>query len=224
MICDGLYSSSTRKSRRSLFSEDSFIARLELGYGRCEQVVGVASKPPKDLFALQNLWDEAEAKNQKEDAKAHSCLCWHKRKCTMMAQNGQSSPRPAPRRIVAVEEDEALAVAAQQQEEDFIPGPPEVPSSTASLGSSGSGGKRGSLFLRVLNVSGKGRINKKQQQQTQQQIEDELRLSGTDHDQHEYVAGAGILASREDLAMAPEDCKLQVVDAGGILIVLLLAS
>ena len=118
-----------------------------------------------------------------------------------MPQNGSPRPPASHRRIVAVEEDaEEDAVLV----EDCIPGPAAGPGRSVSAGSlsnssSGGGGQRsrGSLIQRVLNVSGKGRSRGRQQ--------DELQVSSSDHRQ--YVAGSGILASREDLNMAPEDCE-----------------
>lgn len=102
-------------------------------------------------------------------------------------------PQNGLRSIVAVEEDD--------HEEDFIPGPPSYSmapnSGGASLGSSGAG-QRGSILSRVLNISGK--------RAPATRIVDDLQLSSTDH--KEYVAGSGILASRDDLNMAPEACKL----------------
>jgi len=102
-----------------------------------------------------------------------------------------------PSRIVAIEEEEP---------EDFIPGPPPSSSSRerqhsggASVGSSGGGRSRGSLISRVLNISGK-RAN----HNNSPTVDDGLQLSQTDHG--EYMAGSGILASREDLNMAPEAC------------------
>ena len=114
-----------------------------------------------------------------------------------MTQNGSN-----PSRIVAVEDEEDDAHNHPDLDvDDDIPGPPashKRHSSAGSMGSSGGGGgvsrSRGSIISRVLNISSGKRSPHV----------DALQLSNTDHG--EYVSGSGILASREDLNMAPEAC------------------
>lgn len=115
--------------------------------------------------------------------------------------NGNSNNR-----IVAVEEDEFLQHALTTPEEDFIPGPPSKrpttnPSSGSSVGSSGGGHRYGSILGRVLNAS-KGKTARAKSNSDQHDV---LQLSNTDHKL--YMAGSGILASREDLNLSSEACK-----------------
>ena len=122
---------------------------------------------------------------------------------------------PSSAQIVAVEdEEEDLNV-----DDDYIPGPPPTHQRNGSvLGSSGGGGggvsrSRGSMIIsRVLNLSSGKRSSATSNTTGGPTTGDTLQLSKSDH--HEYVAGSGILASREDLSLAPEACTCFVLYDG----------
>ena len=112
--------------------------------------------------------------------------------------------------IVAFEDEEDLNV---DDDDDSIPGPPVTHrrsgSGTNIMESSGGGvsRSRGSMLIsRVLNLSSGKRSSATTA--TTRTDGDTLQLSKSDH--HEYVAGSGILASREDLNMAPEACTFSI--------------
>ena len=113
--------------------------------------------------------------------------------------------------IVAFEDEEDLNV---DDDDDSIPGPPVTHrrsgSGTNIMESSGGGvsRSRGSMLIsRVLNLSS-GKRSSATATTTTRTDADTLQLSKSDH--HEYVAGSGILASREDLNMAPEACTFSI--------------
>lgn len=127
------------------------------------------------------------------------------------ASNGNlrhpDSPRTAGRKTVSI-------TAVEEEEEDVIPGPPpDLPlePKDRTQTSNGSSSKRsGGILSRVLNASvSKGSTNRRKNSH------DDLQLSFTEH----QWAGQGILASRADLDLPPEEfaagCNLLQAAARG---------